>query len=592
MLSCPRCGARYVDARLRACPVDGAALVRAADEAPPSSRATFEPPLRVGEMVGEYRIENRIGEGGFGVVYRAVQPLIGKKVAVKVLSRHYASGDEVIERFVAEARAVNRIRHRNIIDIFSFGVLADGRHYYVMELLEGETLDELLGRVGSLSPELAIELLRPVARALDAAHAAGIAHRDLKPENIFLAIDRDEEVYPKLLDFGIAKLFAGGAASVKTGSGVPMGTPHYMSPEQCRGRDVDQRTDIYSFGVLTFRALTGRLPFEGDEVMAVMMAQVSAAPPRPSSIEPSLPPSIDGPLLQMLAKDPEGRPGSMLQAVEALAAACGLTPTGSFVPSPALQPGSFVPSPAPQPGSFVPSPASLPPASLLVPPGPSPLAPGGASEPSASGIAMLNLSSSAAGLAPPGAAGRARHASLALGAAALVIGATGFWLGRRGDVAQAPMTTAESGGGRGEALSSLRAGGEGPAAPSAVAAGASVRVRVRATPAADVYWGERRLGGSEGGAFEVPRGTNPIKLTLKAEGYKPTELDLTPDADRELAAVLVKKPTWSPPPAPSPSPSPSPSPAASTSPSPAASTAPSSSRARPRVSRDLENPFD
>jgi eukaryotic-like serine/threonine-protein kinase len=375
MLFCSRCGARYLDVRLRACPVDGIELRAWPEELPPPSSSLAERPLRAGEMVGEYQIEVRIGEGGFGVVYRAVQPLIGKQVAVKVLSRHYASGDELVERFVTEARAVNRIRHRNIIDIFSFGVLPDGRHYYVMELLEGETLDALLGRVGTLSPELAIELLRPVARALDAAHGAGIAHRDLKPENIFLAIDRDEEIYPKLLDFGIAKLFTGSAAAAKTGGGVPLGTPHYMSPEQCRGRNVDQRTDIYSFGVLTFRALTGRLPFEGDEVMGVMMAQVSSPPPRPSSICSTLPPSVDGPLLQMLAKSPDRRPASILMAVEALAAACGLTPTGpgAFLPSSGLGPPSLVPPSLPPPplsSGSLPSPPRSP--GSLPPPRPSP----------------------------------------------------------------------------------------------------------------------------------------------------------------------------------------------------------------------------
>ncbi|HEU4536828.1 MAG TPA: serine/threonine-protein kinase, partial [Polyangiaceae bacterium] len=491
MSSCPRCGARYLDERLRACPVDGAALVAGEPPAPPSSAP--ERSLRAGEMVGEYQIEGPIGAGGFGVVYRAVQPLIGKKVAVKVLARHYAPGDEMVERFVTEARAVNRIRHRNIIDIFSFGVLPDGRNYYVMELLEGETLDALLERVGTLSPELAIDLLRPVARALDAAHAAGIAHRDLKPENIFLAVDRDEEIYPKLLDFGIAKLFGGAAPHAgTTGVGAPIGTPHYMSPEQCQGRDVDQRTDVYAFGVLTFRAFTGRLPFEGDEVMSVMMAQVSAQPPRPSSLCSSLPPSIDAPLLQMLAKDPDARPQSVLRAIDALAAACGVTPgaLGS------LPPPSYAAPPGPPP-SAGPSSAPSPAAALAA-----------GSDPSgSSGIAFLNLSASGVRPAPPPANEGARRASLALGALLVVaIGTGGFWLGRQGGPAPATTPLAatgapERGGAPLGAVAALVPSGREATAPSGhepgheaapsghEAAGESVRVVVRATPPAEVFLG-------------------------------------------------------------------------------------------------------
>ena len=167
----------------------------------------------------------------------------------------------MVSRFIAEARAVNQIRHRNIIDIFSFGQLDDGRQYYVMELLDGEPLDALIERDGRLPLAEAIPILRGIARALDAAHAKGIAHRDLKPENVFLGRDPTARVFPKLLDFGIAKLLAPeDGPKHKTRTGTPIGTPYYMSPEQCRGRDVDHRTDIYSFGVLAYRMLTGVLP--------------------------------------------------------------------------------------------------------------------------------------------------------------------------------------------------------------------------------------------------------------------------------------------------------------------------------------------
>src|SRR5262245_57624766 len=217
-----------------------------------------------GTVVGEYVIDGKLGEGGFGAVYRATHPLIGKAAAVKVLFRSFSSDQEMVSRFIAEARAVNQIRHRNIIDIFSFGSLEDGRQYYVMELLEGLTFDRYIKQKGHLTPEEAIPVLRAIARALDAAHANGIAHRDLKPENIYVTFDEDGGVFPKLLDFGIAKLLGESAKSGhKTRTGTPMGTPHYMSPEQCRGKNVDHRTDIYSFGVLVHEALPGQLPFIG-----------------------------------------------------------------------------------------------------------------------------------------------------------------------------------------------------------------------------------------------------------------------------------------------------------------------------------------
>ncbi len=280
-----------------------------------------EKDLAAGDQVGEYVVEAQIGRGGFGTVYRAVQPLIGKRVAIKVLSRKYSADSEIVSRFVAEARAVNQIRHRHIIDIFSFGQLPDGRHYYVMELLEGDPLDHYLAVRGPLPLLQALPILRSIARALDAAHAKGIAHRDLKPENIFIAQDTDgqgTEVWPKLLDFGIAKLMGpDDAMSHRTGTGVPIGTPYYMSPEQCRGRDVDHRTDIYSFGILTYRMLTGTYPFEG-EIVEILHKQMHEAAEPASKRNPSLSPEVDQALEWMMQKNPEHRPRSVIAAVVAL----------------------------------------------------------------------------------------------------------------------------------------------------------------------------------------------------------------------------------------------------------------------------------
>ncbi|MDI1449699.1 serine/threonine-protein kinase [Polyangium sp. 6x1] len=312
MATCPTCRTQYPD-DASTCANDGEQLV-------PDD--TLEPLLAAGTIVGEYRIEGKLGEGGFGAVYRAVHPVIGKAAAIKVLSREFSANPQIVSRFVAEARAVNQIRHRNIIDIFSFGVLDDGRQYYVMELLEGLTLDAYLRKRGRIPPAEAIPILAKVARALDAAHAAGIAHRDLKPENIFLVYDEDTGLFPKLLDFGIAKLLGDSSgAHHKTRTGMAMGTPLYMSPEQCRGKNVDHRTDIYSFGIVAHELMTGRLPFEAEDTIDLLVKQTSAPAPPMSTVCPDLPAALDAPVLQMLEKDPARRPRTVGEAIEAIAAA-------------------------------------------------------------------------------------------------------------------------------------------------------------------------------------------------------------------------------------------------------------------------------
>jgi serine/threonine-protein kinase len=313
MATCPVCRTHYADDVAR-CPDDGETLLP--DEAFLSADAELAP----GTMVGEYLIEAKLGQGSFGAVYRAHHPVICKAAAVKVLSRHWSSNPQVVARFIDEARAVNHIRHRNIIDIFAFGALPDGRQYYVMELLDGKPFDEFLHEKGRLSPETALPLLRAVARALDAAHAHGIVHRDLKPENVFLVFDEDGLVRPKLLDFGIAKLL-GDSTRENTRTGAPLGTPSYMSPEQCHGQPVDVRTDVYSLGVMAHLVLTGELPFEGDSVMNILVKHLSEPPPRMSERCPELPPALDAPVLHMLEKDPARRPASAGSAVEALTAA-------------------------------------------------------------------------------------------------------------------------------------------------------------------------------------------------------------------------------------------------------------------------------
>ncbi|WP_437986700.1 serine/threonine-protein kinase [Sorangium sp. So ce117] len=308
MATCPACRSVYPE-DVATCPEHGDALL--------PDEAFFEDDARLapGTMLGEYRVERLLGAGTFGDVYAGEHPLIGKRVAIKVLNRRFASDPTVVSRFVGEARAVNRIRHRNIIDIFSFGVV-DGRHYFVMELLDGLTLGALIRREGRLSPGRAVPILEGIADALDAAHAAGITHRDLKPENIFVAIEKGGRHFPKLLDFGVAKL-ADEALAHKTATGVAVGTPAYMSPEQVRGKGVDHRSDIYALGVIAHEVLTGTLVFQGESMMDVMMMHLLHPPPRASEVCADLPPELDAPVTAMLEKRADDRPPSAGAAVQA-----------------------------------------------------------------------------------------------------------------------------------------------------------------------------------------------------------------------------------------------------------------------------------
>jgi eukaryotic-like serine/threonine-protein kinase len=276
--------------------------------------------LRAGDQVGEYVIQERLGEGGFGTVYKAVHPIIKKKAAIKVLHRAMSSNPKIVSRFISEARAVNEIGHHNIIDIFGFGVTPSGQHYYTMAFLEGETLEQALRARKYSDLHSALPILRQIGQALDAAHQRGIVHRDLKPANVMIGTGSAGEPVVKLLDFGIAKLLTEDdeARPHKTRTGAPIGTPQYMSPEQAKGRTVDHRTDIYAFGVVVYEMLTGSRPFEGDSPVDTMLKHVSQAPTPPSTIRSGLPPAVDAIVMRAMEKEPQDRPGSMHEIVAVL----------------------------------------------------------------------------------------------------------------------------------------------------------------------------------------------------------------------------------------------------------------------------------
>jgi serine/threonine-protein kinase len=310
-------------------------------------------------MVGEYTIVDMVGEGGMGVVYRGVQPVIKKRVAIKVLKPHIAADGQQVERLVAEAEAVNAIRHRSIIDIFGLGQLTDGRPYIVMEFLEGEPLDARLRRE-PLELQAALELVVDICGPLGAAHSAGVVHRDLKPSNVFLCRDGDGARYLKLLDFGLAKRVQGlTGSSAQTSRAIVSGTPDYMAPEQARGLDVSPRTDIYALGVMIYELVRRQVPFSGASPMDVMVAHVSkVAPPLGSGVA-----ALDRLLVAMLAKDIAVRPQTVFEVKAALERV--LAELASAPVRAALLPGEVDAEPVPAPPPAARQPPSRPP--LLLP---------------------------------------------------------------------------------------------------------------------------------------------------------------------------------------------------------------------------------
>ena len=271
-----------------------------------------------GQQVGNYRVQARLGVGGVGVVYLAEHPIIGKKVALKVIHRELSANREVIGRFYQEARAVNLIGNEHIVEVHDFGQSPEGDLFFVMEYLDGKTLAQVLTRERLLDVPRALHVSAQIADALAAAHTAGIIHRDLKPDNVMLVPPHGDELARpgwdrvKILDFGIAKVSAPSTASprlsLRTQTGVALGTPEYMSPEQCVGTTIDGKADVYSLGVMLFEMLTGRLPFLSDLAFDLMAAHVRTAPPALRDLAPGVSVPVAGLVAAMLSKDPVTRP--------------------------------------------------------------------------------------------------------------------------------------------------------------------------------------------------------------------------------------------------------------------------------------------
>jgi serine/threonine protein kinase len=295
---------------------------------PPQNKISTDQLLAPGLIIGEYQLDEKIGEGGMGEVWRATQPMIGKRVAVKILSPELAAQKKSVARFIQEARAVNEIHHQNLVDIFSFGELLDGRPYFVMEHLEGKLLADYMVEKGPLPFSEILSLMRQLCDALSAAHAKGIIHRDLKPENIFLIMRPGIPVQAKILDFGIAKLSKDGDSQNLTRTGSIFGTPGYMSPEQCEAtKNVDSRSDVYALGIILYELITGANPFirPGESVHMAIARQVSGPPPFPSQLVRNrlVPVSIDQFSRKALAYKQEERIQTCQEFYEQLKIAAG-----------------------------------------------------------------------------------------------------------------------------------------------------------------------------------------------------------------------------------------------------------------------------
>ncbi|NOK16894.1 serine/threonine-protein kinase [Corallococcus carmarthensis] len=276
---------------------------RAAANATDKAHETPTRPERgPGTLAGEYVLKSMLAAGGHGSVYEAEHRILGRHAAVKVLHSHLADQGEMLQRFVREARVVNQIHHPNIVDVYDFGLMPDGSPYYVMELLSGRTLSQVVQERGRLSAPRALAYLEPICGALEAAHRAGVVHRDLKSSNI-LVVEEGEKPRLKLLDFGIAKLIQQepGQEGLTT-AGQRLGTAHAMAPEQFRGGSIGPPTDVYALGVLLYQLLTGRYPFQSEDRLELERMHLEAPPPRPS-VKVPVSPAVDAVVLRCLNKD-------------------------------------------------------------------------------------------------------------------------------------------------------------------------------------------------------------------------------------------------------------------------------------------------
>ena len=499
--------------------------------------------IAVGATVGNYKVLQKIGSGAMGNVFLAEHPVIGKRVALKVIHPELASNEEMIARFFNEAKAVTQIGHENIVDVQDFGQTPDGDSFIVMELLEGMSLGDKLKHEGAFSNSRATHVALQLADGLSAAHARGIIHRDLKPDNIFLINRGGDPDFVKILDFGLAKLTGPSqAVSHQTKTGSLLGTPHYMAPEQAENiKKVDHRADVYSLGCILFQLLTGRVPFPGDGFGEVLVRHVREPPPLPSRLNPAVPPPLEKIVLHALAKRPEFRFASMDEFRRALRDPERFAQTLDGQGGIRLTPDAGMAAVNPRHGAAV---AGMGPP----PPAPAPARP--APQLSHEAPTMLAEAPDAATIARAAAAAqKQRHE------------ATTAPTARRPDpermvqprpakqtVAQPHLRTrAPKRAGAGLVVAALLgalalAGAGGWYFVAGPGRGGSVAVTVTTDPpGAEVLDGDRALGPSPV-VIKLPRHGEPHTLSVTKDGFLAARRVVTPVEDQALRLRLVRKP--------------------------------------------------
>ena len=317
MKACPKCGVEYPDTTTL-CSADGVALEKTDDA------------LLGQVLAGKYRIEKCLSAGGMGTVYRGTHVLMGKTVAVKVLNPSLAADEKIVARFSREARAASKISHPHALSVTDFGEAENGVVFLVMEYLDGQMLKQVLRQEGPMPLPRAVEILRQVGGALDAAHGEGVVHRDLKSDNIMLLSSSGTD-YAKVLDFGIAKIKEpeGTYDPGLTAPDLVIGTPQYMSPEQCsQSPDIDARSDIYSLGIILYEMLVGHVPFTGGSPTAIMLQHLQRQAPSVLAERVDLPEAIGRVVARALEKRPEDRYQTVGELVEDFTIAAGMEPAG------------------------------------------------------------------------------------------------------------------------------------------------------------------------------------------------------------------------------------------------------------------------
>ncbi len=459
--------------------------------------------LASGDEVGNYVIRAVVGRGGWGTVYLAEHPTIGRRVAIKLLRADLCRTEEALSRFFTEARAANAIKSDHVVEVIDFGQLpavtaggrpSFGQPYLIMEWLEGSPLGKVIETDGRLALPRALRIARQIARGLAVAHRAGIVHRDLKPDNVFLQHRESDPEFVKILDFGIAKFTSAEGLAHRTSTGTAMGTPLYMSPEQCEGaRAVDHRSDIYSLGIMLYEMTSGVRPFRAEGVGALLIQQMKDVPESPRTHAPSLPATLEALIMRMLEKTPDARPQQMEQVVEAL------TQLGAEVTREA------------SPSSPSASPAAIPPAQLLASGGPLERAP----------------------LTVP-------RWVLLLGGAAIAVGAGVGVLAARGGPDQPPAPV-EKAATTPEKIAVERIQAVPPAAPAI--ARLSIRSEPQGAGVVELRSDGTRLSiGQTPIELERPRGSGPRTFLIELAGHRPETRVLATDADSRTVVALVRDP--------------------------------------------------